>query len=77
MKRTYVATLLCIGLAVPSWADVTIKMTTGGKALGMSGKAAGTTYIKGNKMRSDLQIGDKTFFMRVYKRRAQAYNTAD
>jgi hypothetical protein len=25
----------------------------------------------------DLQIGDKTFFMRVYKRRAQAYNTAE
>jgi hypothetical protein len=60
MKRTCVATLLFIGLAVvPSSADVAIKMTTGGKALGMSGKASGTTYIKGNKMRSDLQMGDK------------------
>jgi hypothetical protein len=59
MKRTFVATLLFVGLTVPSYADVTIKMTTGGKALGMSGKTSGTAYIKGNKMRSDVQMGDK------------------
>jgi hypothetical protein len=27
--------------------------------MGISGNAAGTTYIKGNKMRTDLQMGDK------------------
>jgi hypothetical protein len=59
MKRTCVATLLSVMFAVPAYADVTIKLTTSGKGLGMSGKAAGTTYIKGNKMRTDLQMGDK------------------
>ena len=39
--------------------DVTIKMTTGGKGMGMSGKTTGTTYIKGNKMRSDADLGKR------------------
>lgn len=59
MKRTCLVILLVLGLAVPAYADVTLKMTTGGKGMGMSAKTAGTTYIKGNKMRSDLQMGDK------------------
>src|SRR5688572_3491368 len=59
MKRMALAILLAFGLALPAYADVTIKQTTGGKALGMSGTAAGTTYIKGNKMRTDLQMDDK------------------
>ena len=28
--------------------------------MGMSGKAPGATYIKGNKMRTDTVLGDKT-----------------
>jgi hypothetical protein len=60
MKHVFPATVLALGLALPAYADVTIKQTTGGKGLGISGNAAGTTYIKGGKMRSDVVIGDRT-----------------
>jgi hypothetical protein len=60
MIRTVWAILLSIAVAAPAFADVTIKMTTGGKGMGMSGMSNGTTYIKGNKMRSDLQMGNRT-----------------
>jgi hypothetical protein len=60
MQRIVLAILLSIAVAAPAFADVTIKMTTGGKGMGMSGTSNGTTYIKGNKMRSDLQIGNRT-----------------
>jgi hypothetical protein len=59
MKRTCLAILLATGVVLPVSADVSIKQTTGGKGMGFSGNAAGTAYIKGNKMRSDLQMGDK------------------
>jgi len=59
MKRTFLAILLATGLAVPVSADVAIKQTTGGKGMGISGTTTGTSYIKGNKMRSDVQMGDK------------------
>jgi hypothetical protein len=60
MKRFLFAGFVSLALAAPASADVAIKMTTGGRGMGMSGTTAGTTYIKGNKMRSDLQIGSKT-----------------
>jgi hypothetical protein len=60
MKRFAIALLLSFAVALPAYADVTIKMTTGGKGLGMSSTTTGTTYIKGNKMRSDLQMGNRT-----------------
>jgi hypothetical protein len=60
MKRMVVATVLGLGLALPAHADVTLKQTTVGKGLGISGTASGATYIKGNKMRSDVVVGDKT-----------------
>jgi hypothetical protein len=60
MKRTFIGAVLALGLALPAHADVTLKQTTGGKGLGISGTASGTTYIKGNKMRSDVVMGDKT-----------------
>lgn len=60
MTRALPAALLSLTIAMPAAADVTIKMTTGGKGMGMSGEAAGTTYIKGNKMRTDLQMGNRT-----------------
>ncbi len=59
MKRlfaTCVALSLCIA---PLSADVTIKQTVQGKALGMGGKTTSTTYIKGNKLRTDTVSGDK------------------
>lgn len=59
MKNTLVAIFLSLALATAT-ADVTVKQTTSGKGLGMSGSAPATTYIKGNKMRSEVQLGDKT-----------------
>jgi len=52
--------MLAVALAIPAYADITLKQTTEGKGLGMSGKSASTAYIKGNKMRSDVVVSDKT-----------------
>ena len=60
MKSLLLAVFLSFAPAATASADVTIKMTTGGKGMGMSGTTSGITHIKGNKMRSDLQIGGKT-----------------
>lgn len=60
MKRAMLTGLLIVGLVPPAWADVTVKQTTKGKGMGMSGTIAGTTYIKGMKMRTDSVIGDTT-----------------
>jgi hypothetical protein len=60
LNRLAFAILLSISLAAPAAADVTLKMTTAGKGMGMAANSNGTTYIKGNKMRSDLQVGNKT-----------------
>ena len=37
-----------------------MKSDDGGKGMGMSGTSPATTYIKGNKMRTDIVIGDTT-----------------
>ncbi|MBV9182903.1 MAG: hypothetical protein JO356_16465 [Acidobacteria bacterium] len=60
MKHTLVAIVLSLAWSVSATADVTVKQTTAGKGLGMSGSAPATTYIKGDKMRSEVQLGDKT-----------------
>ena len=60
MKHVVVGTCLALGLALPAYADVTLKQTTGGKGLGMSGSASGVIYIRGNKMRTDVVVKDKT-----------------
>ncbi len=60
MQRFLFAGFISLALAASASADVTIKMTAGGKGMGMSGTSTGTTHLKGNKMRSDLQIGGKT-----------------
>jgi len=52
--------VLAIGLAQPAFADLTLKQTTTGKGLGLGGQTTGTTFIKGNKMRNDVVLGDKT-----------------
>jgi len=59
-KHACVITLIFVGLAIPASADVTIKQTAEGKGLGLTGKSLGTAYIKGNKMRTEAAIGDKT-----------------
>jgi len=60
MKHVVVGTCLALGLALPAYADVTLKQTSGGKGLGMSGSASGVVYIRGNKMRTDVVVKDKT-----------------
>jgi hypothetical protein len=60
MKALLVAATLSFAVAVPAYADLTLKQTIDGKGLGVSGQASGITYIKGNKMRSELVLGDKT-----------------
>lgn len=60
MQQFIIAILLSAAMVAPAFADVTIKMTTGGKGMGMSASSSGTTYIKGNRMRTDLQTGNRT-----------------
>ena len=60
MKRLIVLTIGTLLSATPSFADVTIKSSMTGKGMGMSGTTTATTYIKGNKMRSDTVSGDTT-----------------
>ena len=58
--RLACVTVLALSIAAPSVADITIKQTMNGKALGFSGETTGTTYIKGHKMRSDSVVGNRT-----------------
>jgi hypothetical protein len=60
MKRALITCVIVVGLAFPAHADVTLKQTTSGKGLGMSGTAPAVTYIKGNKMRTDTIVGNRT-----------------
>jgi hypothetical protein len=60
MKCVCVAVALCLTLAAPAFADVTVKTSVSGTGMGRSGKSSGTTYIKGNKMRADIVVGDRT-----------------
>lgn len=60
MMRTTLAAIATLALAVPAWADVTVKQTTTGKGMGMSGTMPGTMYIKGMKMRTEVVMGDTT-----------------
>ena len=63
MKRLTIAALLVLGFAAPSFADVTIKAKASGKGMGMSTDMVTTTYVKGNKMRTDTVMGDTTSTM--------------
>jgi len=60
MTRVLGLALLVLSLAAPAAADLTLKQTMNGKGLGVNGQSNGTAYIKGNKMRSEMQVGDRT-----------------
>jgi hypothetical protein len=60
MNRTLVVSLLALGLAHPAFGDVTMKQAASGKGLGISGTATSVTYIKGNRMRTDTILDNKT-----------------
>lgn len=55
MKRTILVMAVAFALAVPARGDVTIKQTTTGKGMGMAAAGTTTTYIKGMKMRSEVE----------------------
>lgn len=60
-RRFALASLVSlVSLASPAYADVTVKSTGTGKGMGMGGNMSTTTYIKGNKMRTDTVTGDST-----------------
>jgi hypothetical protein len=63
MKHAFAAVILACGLAAAAHADVTIRQTTTGKGLGMTGTTSGVTYIKGNKMRTDSVVRGTTMSM--------------
>ncbi len=64
MKRlsciALVALVALVAPVAPAVADVTVKGSTTSKGMGQSGTMATTTYIKGNKMRTDTVTGDTT-----------------
>jgi hypothetical protein len=64
MKRLALASLVSLAslasLASPAFADVTVKSTVVGKGMGMQGSIPTITYIKGNKMRTEMTQGDTT-----------------
>ena len=60
MKRSILVALFTVALAAPSFADVTVKSAMTNKGMGAGGTMTSTTYIKGNKMRSDVVTGDTT-----------------
>ncbi len=60
MKRAIFVALAILAMAAPASADITLRQTTTGKGLGMSGTTPGTTYIKGNKMRTEMVQGGTT-----------------
>ncbi|HXE80482.1 MAG TPA: hypothetical protein VNK41_07005 [Vicinamibacterales bacterium] len=61
MRRTFVFVTFVMLAAAPAYADLTLKQTVSGGGMGIRGTATGTTYIKGNKMRSEMQMGDRVY----------------
>ena len=54
MKRlALIALVALVAPVAPAFADVTVKSTGSGKGMGMDRAMSITTYIKGNKMRTD------------------------
>ncbi len=55
MKSAIVVMGVTLALAVPLLGDVTIKQTTTGKGMGVAAAGVTTTYIKGMKMRTEVE----------------------
>jgi len=55
MKRTILMMGVTLALAVPVCGDVTIKQTTSGKGMGVAAAGTSTTYLKGMKMRTEVE----------------------
>ncbi|HET8799203.1 MAG TPA: hypothetical protein VFO89_16050 [Thermoanaerobaculia bacterium] len=55
MRHALLVAGLVLALTVPTFGDVTIKQATSGKGMGVVAGGTTTTYIKGMKMRSDVE----------------------
>lgn len=55
MKNAILALGVALALSIPALGDVTIKQSTTGKGMGISGAGTSTTYIKGMKMRTEAE----------------------
>jgi hypothetical protein len=60
MTRTICTALATLLVAAPAWADLRMTHLTSGKGMGMSTNMAGTTFIKGLRMRTDSVSGNTT-----------------
>jgi hypothetical protein len=61
MKRVILVAILSLFLAPAAFSDVTINQSNTFKVgMGMGGDLSGPTYLKGNKMRTDVVMGGKT-----------------
>lgn len=60
MTRTVLIAFALASLSAPAFADVTLKQTVAGKAMGVGGTTTSTTYIKGAKMRTETVMGGDT-----------------
>lgn len=54
-RMRFLAACLTMAVALSAAADMTIKQTTGGKGMGMTAAGTARTYIKGMKMRSEVE----------------------
>ena len=90
MKSTcpFVLAFLCSALALPAFADVTLKQKTGGKGMGVPGAGESTQYVKGLKIRIDQSndgkmtstvmdaSGKRMFMLNHEKKEADVYDMA-
>lgn len=60
MIRLLLCFVAAMSVASPALADVTLKQSVSGKALGLGGVSTSTTYIKGAKMRTETVVGKAT-----------------
>ncbi|MEK6630362.1 MAG: DUF4412 domain-containing protein [Acidobacteriota bacterium] len=86
MKRFLLGMAAVALVAVPLHADVTVKATQSGKMMMTSGNGQVITYIKGLKMRTEMQIGNdvivsildldaqKSIMLNTKKREAEVYD---
>lgn len=58
MKRTFCISALCLCMASPALADVTVTSQVTGKGIAKGGAGQSVTYIKGLKMRADTTSGN-------------------
>jgi hypothetical protein len=60
MNRMRLITCAAMAVALTASADVTIRQTTAGKGMGVAASGTATTYIKGMKMRSEVEARGTT-----------------